>query len=218
MRSFYQFYEMMMVEAGDIAADASGITLSKYGMGYAADFEHGGGSFKVVFTPKVRKNPDFARDIEGRQAVHELRGFSISFKSGEEINPTGRSGGEAFNVYGKLLLAVKMFLEDMERNKPDEIQFIEFIGMTDMMNILYDMFHRKHLMDRYTRVSFMLFVRNDVLQYIHKATGGESKREVEMGQSIAKDQLEDMKKRAREAKRLGLRAPRGSEVANADLD
>lgn len=216
--SFYQFYEMMMVEAGDIAADASGITLRKYGMGYAADFEHGGGSFKVIFTPTVRNKPQFVRDIEGRHVVEKLRGFSISFKSGEEVHPTGRSGGEAFNVYGKLLLAVKMFLDEMERSKPDEIHYIEFTGMTDMMNILYDMFYKKHLMDRYTRVSFMLFVRNDVLQHIHDATGGKSKSEVEMGQRIAKDQLEDMKKRSQEAKRLGLRAPRGSEVANADLD
>ena len=209
--SFFEMCELVVAEAVDIAPDSGEIEIVNKGQNYEAPIRHMGEEFLVVFKKRT-ETPSFAKSAEGNPVVDKLHGYEISLLARGSAMGPGKAGGEAFMIYSKLLLAVKKFLEMMERDKPNEIEFVKFIGVTDMMNILYDLFHRKFLADRYIRVGFTTFLRKDVLERIHFLTGGASKERVAMAQSIAKDQLADAKKADLDAKRIraqakGLAAP-----------
>lgn len=189
-------------EVVDIAPDLGDIKVRRTRFGYAARFDYNDTDFRVMLNHHKWVDPDFAKDSNGKLPM-VLRGMSIAFDGDGLWSSSGTFGMQAFAAYSKILLAIKKCLESAERDDANSTEFLKFSGFEDKMNLLYDRFFRKHLADRYTRVDNYNYVRNDVLQRIHDATGGASKEIVDKSQKFAQGWLKsikaDLKKNKEEA-------------------
>lgn len=188
-------------EVVDIAPDVGDVSVARTRLGYRAVFSHMGTDFSVDLRSLTWHKPEFAKDARGRQMTLDLRGMIIAFEDEEGWEASGKFGMEAFGAYGKILLAIKKCLESAEAEDPDSTEFLRFSGWDDKMNLLYDRFYRKHLAGRYTRVDNDNYVRNDVLQRVHGATGGASVQSVARGQKEAEEWLDTIKKTNKEERR-----------------
>ena len=198
-----QASELQVFEVVDIAPDLGDIKARRTRFGYAATFEYNDTDFRVMLNPHKWIDPDFAKNPDDNKLPMVLRGMSIAFDGDGSWSASGNFGMQAFAAYSKILLAIKKCLESAERDDANSTEFLKFSGFEDKMNLLYDRFFRKHLADRYTRVDNYNYVRNDVLQRIHDATGGASKEIVDKSQKFAQGWLKsinaDLKKNKEEA-------------------
>ena len=199
---FFDMVERLRLEAADIAADTGEIQVEAYSLGYRTTFTHMGMSFEVKIKRKYWVNPDFAKDAHGKQVVTGMEGFEVEFSDEEGFAPSGKFGSQAFGAYGLILLAVKKLVDAAESREPERCEFLSFRGYDDKMDLVYDRFVRRHLASRYTRVDKFYYVRNDILQRVHDATGGGSIGRVRKGQRDAASYLASVKRDIR-SQRLG---------------
>lgn len=183
MVTFFEFVEILRLEAAEIARDLGEFKIIHDGMGdYHSSFSHASTPITVYFKKKAMREPSFSKDESGKPTLERLSGYEITFKGLKDFEPTGEAGGEAFSIYGKVLAVVKKFLDEMATKKPNPVEFITFTGFDPRMSLIYERFVRKHLGGMYTRVDPEHLVRNDVVNAARSMTQGASDRAIQVGQ------------------------------------
>jgi hypothetical protein len=176
---------LQLQEFSDInAMDTGHIELNQNGNTYTSQFDFNGTTYKITFTPQQEPILDTP-----------LTGYSISFTANGEYRPTYQQGSSASEIYSEIMLVIKKFLEDVQRNTEHPAQYITFVGAAGKQDLVYDRLVSRFL-KTYTRVSFDKLVRNDVLEQI-KADKGHDKitKDVQSGQMDHKRVMNSIRNR-----------------------
>jgi hypothetical protein len=209
MITFFEFFEILKLEAAEIAKDLGEFKITHDGMGtYQSSFTHESKPITVYFNKSIMEDPFFSKDSSGKPTLEKLSGYEISFKGTNDFLPTGDAGGDAFSIYGKVLAVVKKFLAGMGNKKPNPVQFIKFMGFDPKMSLIYERFVKKYLGNTYTRIDAEHLVRNDVIDAVRINTQGASDATIQTGQESHTKFLDQIRQAKRKPAYLNsLEAP-----------